>query len=198
MRYFKFLNIFLIFSILLISCGTTSKETPVNTESPVIEEDEIVDVVDEVVEIVEPEEDDEEYIRSTNALVDETVSKAEFSEDKTQILKIIEKLQDIMIREDVNGWLKYIDPASINYYSNPQNIRKAQKKLPNKSIVLNGIGDYFKYVFIPSRKRSEVKEIRYISKNNIKAVNVKDDGSITVYYQFVKINDKWLVHIPTL
>lgn len=205
MRYFKFLNIFLIFSIILISCGTTSNETAETVvEEPVVienDDDEIVDVFDEevvLIDTVEPEEDDEEYIRSTNALVDETVSKAEFSEDKAQILKIIEKLQDIMIREDVNGWLQYIDPSSINYYSNPQNIRKAQKKLPNKSIVLNGIGDYFKYVFIPSRKRSEVKEIRYISKNNIKAVNVKDDGSITVYYQFVKINDKWLVHIPTL
>ena len=103
-----------------------------------------------------------------------------------------------MVREDAKEWMKYIDPASIKYYSTPANIRKAQKKLPDKTIVLNGIGDYFKYVFIPSRKRSEVKEIRYISKTNIKAVNVKDDGSVIVYYQFVKVDNKWLVHIPTL
>ena len=68
----------------------------------------------------------------------------------------------------------------------------------NKTIQLNGIGDYFKHVFIPSRKRSNVDEIRYISKTNIKAVEVKDDGSTVVYYQFVKVNGKWLVHIPTL
>lgn len=199
MKTFKFILI-LFTSFIFISCNTTPKVEN-NVQAPESEDD-VVEIVEDVVELNEiaktEDEDDEEYLRSTNDLVDETVSKEEFSEDKAQILKIISKLQDIMIREDVNGWLSYIDPASINYYSNPQNIRKAQKKLPNKSIVLNGIGDYFKYVFIPSRKRSEVKEIRYISKSNIKAVNVKEDGSITVYYQFVKINDKWLVHIPSL
>ena len=103
-----------------------------------------------------------------------------------------------MDEENVEEWLKYIDPASKRYYTNPANIRAAQKKLPNKAIILNGIGDYFKYVFIPSRKRSEVKEIRYISKTNIKAVDVKENGGIIVYYYFVKINNKWLVQIPTL
>ena len=34
--------------------------------------------------------------------------------------------------------------------------------------------------------------------NTKKAVEVKDDGSTVVYYQFVKVTGKWLVHIPTL
>lgn len=200
-KIFLLLIIFLLPTI-LISCGSTpTTEKPV-TETPVAEiaeiDDEVMDVEDEAEIIIDESDDDDEYLRSTNDLIDETVSKAEFTEDKAQILKIISDLQNIMQRQDVNAWLKYIDPVSIKYYSNPQNIRKAQKKLPNKAIVLNGIGDYFKFVFIPSRKRSEVKEIRYISKTNIKAVNVKEDGGITVYYQFVKVNDKWLVHIPAL
>lgn len=192
-----------ILSISFISCGTTPETNETITEAPVINDDDVIDVEEEAEIIInEPEEieeeDDDEYLRSTNDLIDETVTKEEFAEDKAQILKIISDLQNIMQKQDVNAWLKYIDPVSIKYYSNPQNIRKAQKKLPNKAIVLNGIGDYFKFVFIPSRKRSEVKEIRYISKTNIKAVNVKEDGGITVYYQFVKVNDKWLVHIPAL
>lgn len=203
----KIINLLIIVSLLIftVSCGSTptSEVKETKAESPVIE-DEVIDVEETSEVIINNEsedildDDDDEYLRSTNDLTDETVTKEEFAEDKAQILKIISDLQLIMQKQDVNAWLKYIDPVSINYYSNPQNIRKAQKKLPNKAIVLNGIGDYFKFVFIPSRKRSEVKEIRYISKTNIKAVNVKDDGGITVYYQFVKVNNKWLVHIPAL
>ena len=32
----------------------------------------------------------------------------------------------------------------------------------------------------------------------VTAVDVKNNKSIVVYYQFVKVNNKWLVHIPTL
>ena len=100
-----------------------------------------------------------------------------------------------MEKEDVEAWLKYVDKDSKTFYSNPANIRKVNKKLPNKAIVLNGIGDYFKYVFIPSRKNREITEIRYISKTNTKAVQVNEDDSITRYYQFIKVNGKWYVQL---
>lgn len=195
----------------LLSCGSTpnsvvelTKETDeveiVLETAEISDDDEVIDLNEEVEELSDYyDSEDEEYLRSTNNLSsDQIVTKEEFADDKSEILRIIEELQDVMNDEDAKTWLTYIAPDSIKYYSNPANIRKAQKKLPNKTIVLNGIGDYFKYVFIPSRKRSEVKEIRYISKTNIKAVDVKSDGSLIVYYQFVKINNKWLVHIPTL
>ena len=206
----------MLFCFVLFSCGSAPKKETEEIQPPVQSEetqnsvtvdetidysdDDSVELINEIVEIEEIlDEDDEEYIRSTNELKnDELVTKEEFIDDKTEILHIISELQDIMEREDTEAWLKYIYPDSIRYYSSPANIRKAQKKLPNKTIQLNGIGDYFKHVFIPSRKRSNVDEIRYISKTNIKAVEVKDDGSTVVYYQFVKVNGKWLVHIPTL
>ena len=99
---------------------------------------------------------------------------------------------------DKTKWLTYIDPDSINYYSNHTNLRKVREKLPNKQIQLHGIGDYFKYVFIPSRKNSNIDEIRYISKSNIRAVQIREDKSELVYYNFVKKDNKWYVHIPTL
>ena len=206
----------MLFCFVLFSCGSAPKKETEELQPPVQSEetqnsvnvdetidysdDDSVELINEIVEIEEIlDEDDEEYIRSTNELKnDELVTKEEFIDDKTEILHIISELQDIMESEDTEAWLKYISPDSIRYYSSPANIRKAQKKLPNKTIQLNGIGDYFKHVFIPSRKRSNVDEIRYISKTNIKAVEVKDDGSTVVYYQFVKVNGKWLVHIPTL
>ena len=203
----------LIFGVCLISCG--SKPEPVQEEpaapevieeipepeepAPLIEEpaaddEDGVELINEDVSLVD--EDEEEYLRSTKDLSEEElVTKDEFAEDKAEILRIIKELQKVMEKEDVEAWLKYVDKDSKNFYSNPTNIRKVNKKLPNKAIVLNGIGDYFKYVFIPSRKNREITEIRYISKTNTKAVQVNEDGSITRYYQFIKVNGKWYVQL---
>ena len=180
----------LILGVCLVSCGSAPVEEKAKPEAPVEKEtktsvDEVEDVEDEVElinEEVKAEEDEEEYLRSTQALsAEEFVTKDEFAEDKAEILRIIKELQKVMEKEDVEDWLSYVDTASKNFYSNPANIRKVQKKLPNKAIVLNGIGDYFKYVFIPSRKNREITEIRYISKTNTKAVQVNEDHSITRY-----------------
>lgn len=207
-------KIYVLFTIILgvcfISCGSAPKEEEVTPEAPVIEETPSPQVIEEPeeiltdedeVELIEEEvsivdEDEEEYLRSTKDLSEEElVTKDEFAEDKAEILRIIKELQKVMEKEDVEDWLKYVDKDSKNFYSNPANIRKVNKKLPNKAIVLNGIGDYFKYVFIPSRKNREITEIRYLSKTNTKAVQVNDDGSITRYYQFIKVNGKWYVQL---
>ncbi len=199
----------LVLGVFLISCGSTPVADEVKPEAPKVEEakpveepqeiDDVEDVDDEVElinEEVKPEEDEEEYKRSIQALsAEELVTKDEFAEDKAEILRIIKELQKVMEKEDVEAWLSYVDKDSKNFYSNPANIRKVNKKLPNKAIVLNGIGDYFKYVFIPSRKNREITEIRYISKTNVKAVQVNEDHSITRYYQFIKVNGKWYVQL---
>ena len=202
----------LILGVCLISCGSKPQVEDTKPEAPVVEETQTLEVedtedtedvidVEEDVELINEdvsiqEEDEEEYLRSTQALsADEFVTKDEFTEDKAEILRIIKELQKVMEKEDVEAWLKYVDKDSKNFYSNPVNIRKVNKKLPNKAIVLNGIGDYFKYVFIPSRHNREITEIRYISKTNTKAVQVHEDGSITRYYQFIKVNGKWYVQL---
>lgn len=187
----------LILGVCLVSCGSTPVEEKAKPEAPVEKETKTsVDEVELINEEVKAEEDEEEYLRSTQALsAEELVTKDEFAEDKAEILRIIKELQKVMEKEDVEDWLNYVDTASKNFYSNPANIRKVQKKLPNKAIVLNGIGDYFKYVFIPSRKNREITEIRYISKTNTKAVQVNEDHSITRYYQFIKVNGKWYVQL---
>ncbi len=201
-------KIYFIFALLLCFCLVSCGSKPVaedNTPQAPVEED-VIEVEDDVIEIeddvelineeVTIETDDDEYIRSTKALsAEELVTKDEFAEDKAEILRIIKELQKVMEKEDVEEWLTYVDTDSKNYYSFPANIRKVQKKLPNKTIVLNGIGDYFKYVFIPSRKNREITEIRYISKTNTKAVQVNEDGSITRYYQFIKVDGKWYVQL---
>lgn len=192
-------SLLFLFCIFLFSCGSTPKvveETVDGVENDVTTDlNEDVIIIDEIVQ----DSDDEEYLRSVNTLeTSDVVTKSEFEEDKAAILAIIEELADVMEEEDFNSWLDYISKDSISYYSSPKNIRKAQKKLPDKTLQLYGIKDYFKHVFIPARKNRRVDEIRYISKSYVKAVHVKNDKSIVVYYYFVKENGNWFVHIPEL
>lgn len=203
----KFLFLLILpISFLLFSCGSTPKVEEKEIQAPeevIVQEEpeEIIDNSDDVILIDEVvvDETEEEYLRSINNLqAEEIVTKSEFEEDKAAILAIIENLAEIMEEEDFNAWMNYISKDSKTYYSNPKNIRKAQKKLPDKTLQLYGIKDYFKHVFIPARKNRRVDEIRYISKSYVKAVQVKDDSSIVVYYYFVKENGKWIVHIPEL
>lgn len=217
---FKKLLPFIFIIFILFSCKSTEVEPePVVEEPAVIEEIEEVEeipepvavepeVIEEVEEIPEVQEDDDvvfmddindEYLRSIGGIeTDELVTQDEFEEDKAAILAIIDELSEIMQNQDALEWLKYIDKDSREYYSNPANLRKAQKKLPNKLILLKNIGDYFTYVFIPARQVSRVDEIRYISKTEVKAVEVKEDESTVVYYFFKKINNQWYVHLPVL
>lgn len=185
-RNYLFFIVTILFC-LFISCNSTNqiveKEAPINE----VNEDDVV------------EADNDEYLRSINNLSDkESISMSEFTDDKAAILEIINNLSKIMEEQDFESWTKYITPESLKYYSNPANIKRAQQKLPDKTIVLYRIDDYFKYVFIPSRKRSKVEEIRYISKTEVKAVEVKSDKTAIVYYSFTKQNGKWLINLPTV
>lgn len=206
MKLFTKFLLTLPISFLLFSCGSTPKVEEKEIQAPeevIVQEEpeEIINDSDDVILIDEVvvDETEEEYLRSINNLqAEEVVTKSEFEEDKAAILAIIENLAEIMEEEDFNAWMNYISKDSKTYYSNPKNIRKAQKKLPDKTLQLYGIKDYFKHVFIPARKNRRVDEIRYISKSYVKAVQVKDDSSIVVYYYFVKENGKWIVHIPEL
>lgn len=173
----KIILVFIAF--LLVSCNSTRSNT-----SSVTEEEQVT-----VVSV-----EDEEYIRSVK---DVEVSKEEFSNDKKEILKIIDELSIIMINYDYENWLTYIDPESKLYWSKPVNLKKVSKRLPIKGQYLNNLNDYFRYIFVPSRKNQTVDEIRYISKENIKAVQVRGMQDI-VYYNFRKINNKWMVSIPAL
>ena len=147
--------IFLSALFFIVGCESTEVENEViQTEPtpPVIDEDEETPVEEPVVieepeeEIIEISEEEEEYLRSTNNLDDATiVTKEEFNEDKATILKIISELQVVMDTKDSKKWLTYLDPESIHYYSNPVNLRNAQKKLPSKYVKLNTISDYFYY-----------------------------------------------------
>lgn len=142
---------------------------------------------------VEQTKTEDEFDRSTHGV---EITREEFTADKNEILQIIKELSTIMADYDFNSWMNYIDPESLDYWSNPRNLLNASKRLPSK-IRLSNLNDYFRYVFVPSRKGRSVEEIRYISRDSVKAVQPMQDRDI-VYYNFVRINGKWMVNIPEL
>lgn len=141
-----------------------------------------------------PDVNQEEFERSTSSV---TVTKETFMEDKTVILNIIGDLDQIMQDQNYDGWLNYLDTSSINYWSQRTNLQKAANRLPVKGIRLTTLEDYFRYVFISSRAGKRVDEIRYDTNNSVKAVQVNDDIDI-VYYNFLKMDGIWKLHLPTL
>ncbi len=205
-KIFTFAAIAVLFTIIFSACATKQEEHQQEPEAPaVIETEDIEEPVEEIAEpednviVIEDEDDgsDDEYLRSI-ANLDETeaVTKQEFADDKNEILEIISELAVIMETKDTLAWLKYIEEESKEYYKNPVNLRKAQRKLPNKLIELKTIEDYFKFVFIPARKNSQIDEIRYISRTHVKAVQIREDMPDAIYYEFKKADGKWLVYIP--
>lgn len=184
----------------ITACASAPKSEP--TSSDVAKPEEVVEAAAESpVEVVQQQvstESDEEYERSTAAV---DITKEEFSADKKEILQIISELSVIMEKSDYASWRTYIDPESIAYWSDIKNLSKAARRLPinpKKPLEqqrLNNLEDYFKYVFVRSRKGRAIEEIRYIARNSVKAVEVEGERDI-VYYNFVRINGKWMVSIP--
>ena len=222
-KYFYVFALSLSVALALVSCAS-SPESQNETAEAVIEEKVAIaeerPVVEEPMQVleVEPEpeplpppapgpepekppvyeESDEEYARST---ADVTVSREEFLSDKKEILQIIAELSTIMEKSDYDSWVKYIAPDSVRYWSDLGNLAKAARRLPldpKKPLdrpKLNNLKDYFRLVFVRSRKGRSVNEIRYISRDSVKAVQVEDERDI-VYYNFVRINKKWMIAIP--
>ncbi len=166
----------------------------VKKEEPPKKEEPKVEVKEEPKQEVNPAM--EEYKRSVAETGDE-IDYDTFERDKKEIKKIIEDLIVIMKDGDSAKWQQYVEKASITYWSDTNHLASYSKKLPQKGIRMKNLKDYFKWVFVPSRKGQTIDEIRYISNESIKAVQVKGDKDV-VYYYFKKENGKWKIHLPTL
>lgn len=187
-KLFKVL--FLSFFVLsIIACGSTNIES--DSKKAVSAPEAVAPTVEDV--------DDEEYVRSTKQLHNgEKISKDQFANDKAELLRIIEELKVIMEEEDYEGWVPYISADSKTFYNSP---RKINNK--GKIEVLNGLEDYFVELFIPSRAKATINEIRYISSESVKAGEFtkpkkeNERPKFSTYYYFVKENGKWYVELPT-
>ncbi len=150
------------------------------------------------VETPQPGHDNAEYIRSIASVsTEEEISIDTFTKDKTDILNLIDLIEDAMKTGNYQKWLSYVETSSIKYWQNPKNLKEIESRLPVKGLKISSIQDYFKYVFVPARTNNTVDEIRYISSSLVKAVQFKGENDI-IYYTFEKVNDKWMLKLDTL
>lgn len=193
-----------VVAMLLAACGTTQEivapAPEPETEAPTQETEDPVPEEQTASEIPQPQApqktaEDLEYERSVGGT---DISRNTFEDDKAAILRIIRELSRIMKTLDYKSWVTYLDQESIDYWSRPTNLRKAQARLPIKGLQLKTLDDYFKYVFVPARMGREVTEIRYISPSYIKAVQVTEEDKDIVYYYFNKMDGTWKINIPPL
>ncbi|MGI5172016.1 hypothetical protein H0R92_00220 [Treponema sp. OMZ 840] len=183
--------IFLVaLGVLFVSCKTTEKAAQTAVQPAAKSKG------TETVQKIEIAED-AEYSRSVSALSGTKVSYDDFQRDKAAILTVIADLDKSMKNRDYNLWRSYLTPGSISYWNNKFNLQVIATKLPKKGLTLRNLGDYFTHVFIPSRIDRKVNEIRYIAPSEVKAVEVQDNKDI-IYYEFEKIDGRWLVKLPTL
>lgn len=189
-----FYSIVLLISTVIGCVSTQSQEVSV-------EEFQDESTPQEIVEETQPEEPveltevDKEYYRSiSNLNGEQSVSKSQFEQDKKNVLATIDKLSTIMAKSDYNGWLNYVTPEYKTFWSNEQNLKAIESRLPQKQLKIQSLQDYFKYVFIPARRGRQINEIRYISPTLIRAVQVSKDKE-TIYYTFEKVNNRWLISL---
>ncbi|MDE6351482.1 MAG: hypothetical protein K2K67_10835, partial [Treponemataceae bacterium] len=157
-----------VFAMLFAACGTTQEVVAPapqpEIEEPAPEEQTVRDIPQP--QAPQKTAEDLEYERSVGGA---DISRDTFEDDKAAILRIIRELSHVMKTLDYKAWVTYLDQESIDYWSRPTNLRKAQARLPIKGLQLKTLEDYFKYVFVPARMGREVTEIRYISPSYIKA-----------------------------
>ncbi|MCR4940705.1 MAG: hypothetical protein K5930_11475 [Treponemataceae bacterium] len=168
---------------------------------PIVEEEPaVLQLVDEpeVIIIEEIPEEIQEYSRSVSNLEDGTITEEVFTNDKSEILDIIDHLDSIMKGKKYNEWLTYLTPDSKSFWSNKKNLSDLSQKMFSKyNFELKNLRDYFEYFFIPARKGRVVDEIRYETPTEVKAVQYMDKEDI-IYYFFEKIDKKWLIRLDTI
>ena len=177
----------------MFSCVSNKEEPTTSDIQEIIIEEAKEQLPAPVVE--ELSNEDLEYNRSV-ADLGVSVSKETFSEDKSEILAIIEKLSGIMKNKDYASWLNYLTPESKSFWSNQKNLELVSQRLPIKNYRLKNLQDYFEKVFIPSRLNRVVDEIRYLSPTKVKAVQYTEQQDI-IYYFFEKIDGRWYLHLDT-
>ena len=183
--------IFIMVAATFFASCTSPKNT---TTAPSTQNETVI----ETVAVEQPEEKQpvdsvkSEYERSIKQMEGTVVTLDEFQRTKKDILQVIAELNKIIKNKDYESWLGYLSPDTKEYWSDPVNLANVATRLPVNGIKIRNLKDYFNYVFIPARQNSRVEEIRYLSKNTVKAVQPMEKEDL-IFYTFENNGENWLL-----
>jgi len=171
---FSFLTFLLSFTFFIfgaVSCETEPETVENEPDNEVIEEPEIIE---------EPEE----------FVVTEELYQHTFAE----IEELIQNLNKIISDKQFKTWKTFLSQSYIDVNSDPDNLKKMSQSpiLTNNGIVLENLEDFFLYIVVPSRSRTVVEEIEFITERKI-VVWSSFNGRRVKLYQLEKIDDNWKI-----
>lgn len=181
---------FAIAFVLIFSCKTTEEnviEEQAEVTVPVSPEPE-KKPEPVVQEPVKPEPEPEEVVIAT--VGDVSITQKQYTETKSEIEIVVEELNTITQKSNYNGWLQYLSSDYKEYLSTPSVLKEVSEKLPIKGVKINNLQDYFKYVFVPSRKNVRVDDIQFTTPTRVNVI-MKESGTRLLVYSLEKIGTKW-------
>jgi hypothetical protein len=124
-----------------------------------------------------------------------TITKEVFDTTKTDVQKLIERLNTIIRDKDYESWVTFLGPryrAALSDNSFLERI-SASTILRKQQIILRELRDYFIYVVVPSRANDRVDDIEFIGQNRVKAFTLDAKGRRLRLYDLEKTPTGWQI-----
>ena len=144
------------------------EEPPAKVEEPPVQPEPVVEKNEPAVEAKpEPVEEKNIVIAEFEGV---RITKETYDQTKTEMEKIVEKLNRITATKDYTQWITFLSEEYKYEYSQPLTLRKVSEALPVKGIKLKSLRDYFTYVFVPSRQNVRVDDIKFVSPTRVEVI----------------------------
>lgn len=154
-------------------------ESSAKAEESPVEPAPVVKKQEPVVEVKpEPAEEKNTIIAEFEGV---TITKETYDQTKTEMEKIVEKLNRITATKDYTQWRTFLSEEYKEQYSQPLTLKKVSEALPVKGIKLKSLRDYFTYVFVPSRQNVRVDDIKFVSPTRVDVIMQQGNTSLLVY-----------------
>ena len=171
------------------------EESPAKVEEPPVQPEPVVEKNEPVVEAKpEPVEEKDTVIAEFEGV---TITKETYDQTKTEMEKIVEKLNRITATKDYTQWITFVSDEYKYEYSQAGTLKKVSEALPVKGIKLKSLRDYFTYVFVPSRQNVRVDDIKFVSPTRVDVIMKQANVSLLVY-GLENINGSWKLIPPKL
>ena len=204
----------LIVGMCFFSCKTIPQkveasvevETPIENESinepitkesvveqPIIQEDEVSPKkVEDVIQETKQEEVDPHESDVIAEFGEVKITKKHYNDTMDEIKIVVEALNKTTASKNYATWLKYLSEEYKKTYSNPIVLKNTSDTLPVKGLKLINLKDFFNYVFVPSRQKIKVDDIKFLSPVKVNVIMITKGKELLVY-NLEKINEKWLL-----
>ena len=124
------------------------------------------------------------------------VTEEIFTKTFEEIEAFINNLNEIIHSKDYETWISFLSEDYIRRTSD-QTFLKAQSETPvlqKHNIKLENLRDYFEYVVVPSRSKTQLDDIEFIDEEHVKAISVVNDTR-GLLYLLVREDDSWFIGV---